>query len=541
MYDITVYSKSVSPNLFYLKLKMATNTSYFDKLLVKSDTTNGHDWAMKALHPPSDKGTSYNGYPDQSTIPAIHSEYRQNFESLPVISDDEKSSVLLLLTPGLFGPVWAATAVTSTQTNGWRLPYQNSLLQRSDLGTNFIKRRLAYKSTTIQLDATAFTNQGMGYCGSFNPSVDIITGAQALVRYAHCKRSTDLIHSTIQKYVARLRVNQPSDNRNDVNDEGYEVLSSGRNPTPRSTPNINTVMVQIVKLGNTITNPSDVTMLSPKSYVGRATEGVFCVQQCNQPVNSWLDLAEHRYSGGVANTTDGCYLTFYEQQHTTGGAVLYYLRDVNGSDFDFLEVDMRNWEWKFVYFQNLSAYNGNQPLLSFKIVHGEEWAPSPRGFLNALALPPALFDRAAIDSVAIITQSRQDGMPAKYNMLGALGAIASSVAPSMVANLVDSQSDTPQEAKLLKKVIHSSDVNTATQQEVDNANKAPIVVEPQPPKRRQSNRQTPKNARPNVNTQIARINKKLNSLKITSKPVRNNKRKPKSQNAKSSNKNKTAK
>lgn len=508
---------------------MATNNSYFDKLLVKSDTVNGHDWAIKALHPPSNKGTSYNGYPDQSTIPAIHSEYRQNFELLPTVAD-EPTSCLFLLTPGLFGPIWAANAVTNSQSNEWRLPYQNSLLQRSDLGTNFIKRRLAYKSTTIQLDSTAFTNQGMVYTGSFNPSIDLISGKQALIRYAHCKKSTGLITDALFKMQQKCRpfpeTDFPFQPQSEEQDDGYEVLPRRKNqPPPPSKvtatpaiPNVDSVMIQIVKLGNTITNPSDITMLSPKSYVDRAPEGVFAVQQCNQPINNWLDLAEHRYNAGVAPSTDGCYLTFYEQQHTTGGATLYYLNAANGStSLDFLEVDMRNWEWKFVYFQNMSAFAGNTPLLSFKIIHGEEWAPSPRGFLNALAQPPALFDRAALDSVAIITQSRQDGMPARYNLLGAIGAIASSMAPGLVSNLIDSQSETPKEAKVLEKVLKTSDVNTATQQEVDAAAKKPMEPKSEPPKRRQRNVPTVKHVRPGIDKQIAQINQKLSNLKITSR------------------------
>lgn len=389
-----------------------SKTAYYDESLLQANTPNGKDWLRKVLHPPSEKGSSYNGYPDQSTIPAIHSEYRQNFEQLPTVLRDENTSVLLLLTPGLFGPIWAATSVGNANTNEWRIPYENKLVNRTDLGRNFIKRRVGYKSTTIELDSTMFTNQGMVYSATFSPSIDIITGSQALVRYSHCKRSTDILKSAIDRRTKATCSDA----------DAYEFVGS-RSSAPPPTPNVNSIQIQIVKLGLPITNPSDVTMISPKSYTARAPEGAFAVQQCNQPTNPWLDLEGHRYTNGTNTSNDGCYLTFYETEQPGGGVSLFYLFDALAvNPLDWLEVDMRNWEFKFIYFQNLSASVSSSPLLSFKIVHGEEWAPSPRGFLNSLALPPALYDRQALESAAIITQARQDAMPAKFN--NELSAIA---------------------------------------------------------------------------------------------------------------------
>jgi hypothetical protein len=61
--------------------------SYYDSTLLKTNTENGKDWLVKYLHPPTDKGNSYNGYPDKSTVSTIHTEYRLAYEGLPLAAE----------------------------------------------------------------------------------------------------------------------------------------------------------------------------------------------------------------------------------------------------------------------------------------------------------------------------------------------------------------------------------------------------------------------------------------------------------------------
>lgn len=509
---------------------------YYDATILKHDTVNGHDWAVKTLHPPGAKGASYNGYPDKSVLSAIHSEYRQQFEKTP-FTKDETTSCLLAFTPGLFYPLWAAGNVTNGTSNTWRTPYENSQLARSDLGANFSKRRCAYKSTTVELDSTAFTNQGMAFVSEFHPSIDITSYDQALLKYTHCKKSMKVLKDCSDRCLKKEKeIRDKSSNPDD-----FEDISAAPSPAQLSTR-----FVQIVKMGRVIKTPTDVTMCSPKSYTGRATEGIFAVQQVNEPTNDWRDLSQEQYKQGVSinGANAGTYLTLYEQLDDAGAARLYYLADSDGTSDNYRgEVDLRGWSWKLVFFQNLvnGGTSGQNPLLAFKIIHGEEWAPSPRGFLNSLAMPPAIYDRQAIDSVSIVTQARQDALPAKYNSLGMLASVASSVAPQLLSQVIQAAVPKPQRKSVEAKIeaaregeevapmaVTQNSADRLEKTEMDKLLKAPkprkAVVRrappaPQPRKIKIKSPARKSNGKSNsrLESQMKQLNQKLANMTLTSK------------------------
>jgi hypothetical protein len=146
--------------------------TYFDSAALKANTENGRDWLQKYLHPPSTKGPSYAGFPDKSVLSSVHSEYRLNYEGLPLATNQGSNTgaMLFLCAPGLLNPVFSARNLNGDNPD-WTTLLVNTEITQADVILNIGKQRMVYRSETFQYDSTDFNNNGMLYSAQFSPTV----------------------------------------------------------------------------------------------------------------------------------------------------------------------------------------------------------------------------------------------------------------------------------------------------------------------------------------------------------------------------------
>jgi len=417
--------------------------SYFEESALKANTENGKDWLRKALHPPGAKGTSYNGYPDKSVIPAIHQEYRLDWEGFLPSLDDNKS-MLLLHCPSFINLLFHAGYTQSYplgNDNVWQLAQSNDQVSQISVAGEMGKVQAAYMSETLQYDATGFNNSGMVYSAQFSPSVYTLN-LTTVIRKLHKQGVLDKFMpefvkafgedmKTAHKLITQKIKRVSTDDFEMINDNDFWNVGQ---PLP-----ITTQMVQIVQLGRPITQPTDISMLSPKKYTARSTEGAFIVHQTNEDFNKWCSVRTGTFVNGSSFVSKPLIVCCYETVDDNGIAYLFPFRDGGGLVFD---VEWPNWTWAYTLFTGMQpgAAGGSPPQVNIKTIRGIAIAPTPRSILNASTVSPALYDPQALQTYSVITQSRQDAMPAEYNMLGSLLG-GSGIAVPLMSSTISSISD----------------------------------------------------------------------------------------------------
>jgi len=417
---------------------------YYDSSLLQARTENGKSWAMKAVHPPSSRLGSYNGYPDKSATVSIHPEYRMPFEGLPLAATQGGNSgaVLFLNTPGLINTTMYATDLSGGNPN-WTSWFENPDITKNSVVQNVGRQRLVYRSTTFQYDANAINNQGMCFAAQVSPSTYKISASTIVRHWIENK------HPKLRSYLKALRTFKGDEfvdaciescntksNMFESDDAGYEVLTKPTSRAPRSI-NINEFIIQVVQLGKPITGPPIIRQVSPKSYKARSTEGAFLVHQCTEDVNKFKSVQAGHYDNGTATDPEMLLFCAFEYTYVSPtGVTSSYIEPFVGvgstsTDIVFMQdTEWSDWSWSYTLFTGCSAGVN----IFADVVSGFEFSPVPGSILNSEARPPALNDPDALNSVSVIMQARQDALPAEYNSLGDVGGADPTMSVLKAAN-----------------------------------------------------------------------------------------------------------
>jgi hypothetical protein len=447
---------------------------YYDETVLKSSTVNGKDWLHKYLHPPGNKGTSYNGYPDKSVTPCVHAEYRlsyEGFKPLPANTTFSANTMVVLTGPGILYPAFVPSTLGGATDPGFYALYNNTQLTEANIVSNFGRARTSYNSVTAQLDSTGFNNAGMIYHAQFYPTTYLLTVDELVAKF-ESKRFRS-------RHFDKSRLSALQSDR-----ESFELVGGKPVPSPKSV-NIDVKCFQVVKLGTQPRSPTDITMLSPKSYTARATEGLFSVYQCMEDTNRFKAVQQYNFTDGFAPpkllrciyeiTIDGVvYLEpFYDGPIAPGGQNFAY------------DVEWSDWSWSYTAYVGLSPSTtaSGSPQINFKHVMGVEIAPIVGSVLNTQTLNPSMYDPLALETAAIITQSRNDGMPSSFNSMGTLGAVASSlitdVASSALAGALNRGDKS--DAKDTEKALETAGETPQTSNAIANAEMTNTGVNACPP------------------------------------------------------------
>jgi hypothetical protein len=494
---------------------------YYDETVLKSSTVNGKDWLHKYLHPPGNKGTSYNGYPDKSVTPCVHAEYRLSYEGfspLPANNTFSANTMVVLTGPGILYPAYVPSNLSGASDPGFFALYNNTQLTEANIVSNFGRARTSYNSVTAQLDSTGFNNAGMIYHAQFYPTTYLLT-VEELVSKIDTKRFRS-------KYFDKSRLTALQCDR-----EGFELVGGKPVPSPKSV-NIDVKCFQVVKLGSLPKSPTDITMLSPKSYTARATEGLFSVYQCMEDTNRFKAVQQYNFTDGFAPPK--LLRCIYE---ITIGGIVYLEPFFDGpiapdaQNFAY-DVEWSDWSWSYTAYVGLSPSTtaSGAPQINFKHVMGVEIAPVVGSVLNTQTLNPAMYDPLALETAAIITQSRNDGMPSSFNLLGTAGSVVGSILTNVATDAMASALNRGDKgaSKDTEKALETAGETPETEKAIANAemtntgaNACPSPARPRP--RMSMNqrfgsyqRQRSRTRQPSVNKELQRLTSMLS--RMMSKP-----------------------
>lgn len=429
----------------------------FTEDLIQASTVNGDAWLRKYLHPPGTKTASYNGYPDTSVTPCVHVEWR-----IQTTADKNTAAGkrIYLITPGLFAPMFYSYGLPSQTAEGvnqWRRVETNDQIEQVDILRNYSRGRLAYYSHTIQHDCTGFNDQGMVHVAQFNPGVQMYTAFTLLrsVMDRNMLGSVKKILKHMTKLFSRddmLRLVDELKHHPKVAKltgagfdlgafvrgfDDFEVLGA-----PKSA-SVDGYIFQVVELGRSIEQSTDVTMLSPTFYTERAVEGAFIVQKVNEPINGFVNMAAGRYRDGAS--TQKMLYCLYETADNGNNPIMEFFTTEDGSDLSY-DVPWGPWSWSYVYFDGIQTERTElqqAPVQQFKMVQGWEFNPMPRTITNSLTCMSAGYDPKALTTAAILVQSVMDASAAKYNTGGLELALMNAALPSLMGSAHAAISDQP--------------------------------------------------------------------------------------------------
>lgn len=508
-----------------------SKTYYDESLLLKTNTENGRDWLRKYVHPPGTKGVSYNGYPDASTTNSVHSEYRLQLEGLPFAANQgiNTGACLFLNGPGLLYPSFYATTLDGGNPT-WTAWLANTNVRAADISAMVGRQRLSYLSETWQYDATAINNSGMVYSCQHYPSTYTMTVGNYVQRLSASK------HPSLPSVVKSLIANGGKDVQEQIAqaigvEQGYVEV-----PQPRVPIKITADAIQIVRLGKSILAPGDILELSTKAYMSRSVEGAFVVHQTDQPTNPFKAVRNSRYVDGAA-PGNSLLLCCYEFEDNDGNATIQPFLDASGKNYIY-DVEWSDWSWSYTMFTGCNTMDKSLNI-SCKLIAGFEFSPVVRSLLANQALPPSLYDPTALQTATVITQSRQDAMPAIYNAAGIMAALGSSLASGavdMVAKAISGADAPKSEEKAMAKEIAAAPSPASIEERTIVANNAlPPALKSRPekaafrqPKQRKP-RPAPKKQDTAILSAITKMSAAISRLSVGPKPQQQKARPPRRQ------------
>lgn len=231
---------------------------------IEVDTATGAAWIEKYLHPPVDKRSTYAGIPDLNNTPSVHLEYRAVNDFSAMEGDGKATSVhptmAFLQTSSAYMPVYLFNNDLNNNIVRESLTqFQiNPNLQVANMTSIASSGRIAYKSSTYELNATEFNNQGVVTVAQFRPNINLTTNSVALLKYSKSKnfeRFVNLLHHIYCSSEFEIIDDKKKYNKSDgLSNKIHDIMASNANNS-----------IQIVTLGSIPQNSTDVLMLSPKA------------------------------------------------------------------------------------------------------------------------------------------------------------------------------------------------------------------------------------------------------------------------------------
>jgi hypothetical protein len=345
--------------------------------------------------------------------------------------------------------------------------------------------RPIYKSTTLYLNATAFSDTGMVTSEQFNPNVlfagPFVTMSMEkpdlfinLVKYkfnhGHIKQAILCDEMALDKWHRfPLYIRQ-------------EILSACGLKAGQMVDLDPETKAQIFGFGRAsqqsgtdlviVPSPSQILQQSQRSYGGKAKEGVFTVNRLNTISPAWL-------TAGNTNTTNhSLYECWFFTESSLGPAVIqpFYENAPAGAAAAALKPLLdtlwsKDMTWTWVRFDGLSlnSQSGTQmQLLVKKYYSGFEVQPSLTSPWSGLVKVGPKPDLESMQALMDAFYELKDAMPARYNFWGALAGLASkglkTFGSKVIENLGKDSADAvtkkkpkPQKSDKEKKEVHDID------------------------------------------------------------------------------------
>jgi len=307
------------------------------------------------------------------------------------------------------------------------------------------KYRMAYKSSTFYLNATAFNNTGMVVGSQFNPNIMF---AGTIQTFANTMPSHfyEFVRDGLK--AGRYTVT-PASKATEEALAGWESIPHYHraeivrvaNLNPNEIVNLDPdTAIQVISFGRVLTNqsigvPSSSNILaqSMRSLGCKAQEGMFSVQRLNTVSPRWLTSANtintlqalpglyqcFTYSIDAAMIGHFVALSYNTADGTAAGSIPVLLDTLWSPDMT----------WSWVRFSGLSlntAANNSTQLLIRKVYSGVEVQPSMSSAWAGMVRLGPKPDIEAMQATMDAFYELKDVFPARYNFWGTLGSIAAS-------------------------------------------------------------------------------------------------------------------
>nr|WPR18503.1 MAG: peptidase A21 family protein [Chemarfal virus 216] len=400
------------------------------------DTDSGAAFVEKYLHPPRPARGDYAGIPDKNNSPSVRAQYDavKQIQTYDVSAGQQYNKVLLIHTSSAIAPVitikYDLTGISVQSPDDVIL---NTNIVCQDMVAQCASGRMAYKSTTSNLNATGFNNQGVVTSALFRPNRSIYRIGDLISRYHGAIRDLDSFHREL--CVIYDLVHRPWNGK----DDHYKHVIT----------NIGTAVdnfAQVLKVGIIPNESTPIVMMSPNAVSTAATEGSFVVQKFLNDTIPYLDFSDSGLSGlGVSVAAGMPCLIFEQVSATTGQLQFIKAKDQPGLPPGINTLQDLPWNdfcWGYTLYEGLSVAPGTSttvtpPYLTVKTITGYEFQPLPNSVLSPFIKESAVYDFSALRLCTMANHSLPDSLPSKMNFWGSLGRMLLSVAPSLVKTLVD--------------------------------------------------------------------------------------------------------
>lgn len=440
-------------------------------MTINTETPAGRAWLDKYLHPPGVQKSAYAGTPDNNMSPIT----TLNFDTIDNISTSVKykdkvynvSDMFFLQTTGARVVAYIFVRHPAMATGDWILHPQTPAIVNdsydfvSNWGSDVSLSRMAYKSCTYYLNATAFNDQGTVTIAQTRPSCFVF-------QTAHLPSDSDT--AVPPESFTSIPV------RRDLSDYDYnaQILDigdvSGAGYSGAFVPSTATQVQQ--------SNPRAVTHM--------AKLGAFVPQHWSQPTNRFYATPDQGNGSKfdlVQNfirfiTEDGSEhtLRLYSKMGPDGDSpvtpTLHNCADTNWSDFTI----------SYVYFSGLSAVDNllvSNAYITVKSMYGIEVQPHVKSSFVFFQNNPPIPDDRAIHMAAAIIHQVPDGYPSSANDFGSILSLVTSFAPKVINWLSNAFSANAKPAAAATKEI-KREVKREVSKDVAKAVVKPAKTPPRP-------------------------------------------------------------
>lgn len=421
---------------------------------IKTRTPSGAAWVRKYLHPPIPLPDGYCGIPDYNNSPSATPEYRcvQNLPCSVVSSTAPPvtryfTSQLLLVMPSIVSPVacWSFNPSESLVGAGYN---PNNLIVNPninvlDLVNNYASWRMAYKSVTTDLNATAFTNQGVVTSALFRPNVFRSQIGSVIKRYGG---ADSIIHGIFNAF----------------HDKSFHTLTADQKLQKLADGDLLSTTLQVVDLGTIPLNSTQVEMIGPNSVSTKATEGAYMVTPFSQPTTEYKSIAPGTNAPliGETFTAEPCF-NFWVERRPGIGAQEYQISPFTTAEPGVIpgtlstnvpDLPWADMMWGWILYEGLSvsattAASNPPPYITVKAISGAEYQPKPGSATAPYSHESAMPDRDALDIAALCAYGRTDALPSRENFLGTLFPLILKAAPAVIGALVSTFGASRKEVK----------------------------------------------------------------------------------------------
>jgi hypothetical protein len=408
---------------------------------INTETPSGKAWVEKYLHPPSVPRATYAGIPDMNMSPVTSLQFEtvNNIPTVFVIDGviRQATEIFFLQTTGALVVAYVFVRSPDYNNNGWvQHPQYPAIVNDSynfhdNWGADVSMQRLAYKSCTYFLNATAFNDQGT------------VTIAQARPQFFVF--SSPLIPPAADTDYDFPK--QPSRRVGGEFDYNAQILEMGDISGPGF-------------IGDYVpSTPTQIQQSSPKAVTHMAREGAFVTQHWSQPTNRFWN------NPGLENGSDAdlvqTWIRFTQSDHSEHTVRLYSKMNSAGHSPEPNLGNAADTVWTdftiaYVYFSGLSVSSGPAGLsnayITVKSAYCVEVQPHAKSsfvfFQNSAPVP----DDRAIHIAAAVTHQVPDGFPASANGFASILGLVANYAPKVITWLGNAfKSNAPAE-KAVEKV-----------------------------------------------------------------------------------------